>query len=312
MAATTLSNIDFQDEAFLDFVAAQIPDKVEFLTSGILVQNNDSMITNQVGQFANIPNYNKIDGDVERLTAATDLTVNALTTYKDRGVWLEIGKAWGAEDWTRWVTGADPMGEIASQVTNYFSRQLQTIYLNHLTGIFGSALSSSHSTGATYSGAKIDEDAVAGAKLKLGDNMSKLQRGILNSKVLQDAVNRKIANYDLAGDTFQSGNIASLMGMNVFADDGLTATASVYPSYFAAPGASFYSIREFNLDTDKDILKAGGTEYLRLRASVLIHTPGVQYNSSTVNPTNAQLATSGNWTKVAENKNIPIVQLKTL
>lgn len=314
MAATTLASLNFGDDFWLKHLTAKIYDKVEFLTSGILQKTDDPRITGATGRFVDIPSYAEYTTSFERLTAATDLGVNALSDIKDIGVWLEVGNAWGTEDWIRWIVGTDPREEVANQLSAYIARRIQEEFTGGvLTGVFATTLSSTHSTGATYSGANIDENGVVAAKQLLGDAQDKLTRGVANSKVLSDAVLRKIANYDLVGDTYQSGRIANLLGVQMAADDNLSATASVYPTYFAAPSAAIYGFREGpKVKVERNELKAGGTEYLVLTGSVLIHIPGVKYAGSTKNPTKAQLATGSNWSKVENTKNIPIVELKTL
>jgi len=317
MAATTIASLNFDDELFIKHMTALIPDKVAFLTSGILTNvSNDPQIASQSGQFLNMPRYAKFSGNTEQLTAATDLTVDPMSDVLDRSVWLERGKAWGSEDWIRWVAATEPLDEMAKQMSSYIAREIQYFFNSGvLPGTFATALASTHSTGTDYSGATIDLDAVIGAKKLLGDVSDELGVGVVNSKVFYDALKLKIATYEPLGtsEAFSSGRIGNLLGMSVAMDDNLTATSSVYPSYFGVPGSAVYAFRvNPRLEKWRNPLKAGGTDYLILTFSVAVHIPGCKYNSSTVNPSVAQLATGSNWTKVEATKNIKIVELKTL
>ena len=63
----------------------------------------------------------------------------------------------------------------------------------------------------------------------------------------------------------------------------------------------------------RDSATAGGVDGLIFRMSVLVHIPGVQWNGTVAsNPTDAQLATGANWTKIApDDKLIKLVQYKS-
>jgi hypothetical protein len=59
-------------------------------------------------------------------------------------------------------------------------------------------------------------------------------------------------------------------------------------------------------ETDRDIL-AKSQMPCRLTCTTVYHPVGAKWTVGTTNPTQAQLATIGNWTKVYELKNLGIV-----
>lgn len=338
MASTVITQIDFNSSAFKDIMLGVFTDKLGLLSSGILQTVPDAVISSQdKGYTVSIPHYNTISGDSDQITTGLTTTVNALATYKDIGVWAEREKAWGADQMIRVIAGADPMAEVARQVGEYLAVEAHKQAMSTITGVFATELATTHSTGGDFAGAEIEPGGVLAAKQKLGDNQDQLTEAVMNSKVYQDALkNGLIVNQvnNVSNDFYRTGMIGKMLGMNTTMSDKLTATSSVYPTYFAAPGAVIYKYRErpVSVETNANItrisvggiiadlekhrvaLTAGGQDVLILRYSLLTHVPGVQFDGTVAtNPTNTQLATATSWTKVAtDDKLIKIVELKTL
>ena len=339
MASTNLSNIDFNSSTWKDIFAGEFTDRLGFLTSGAMASVNDSVISpDDKGYTVTIPHWNTLSGDTDVITSSLTTTVNSLATYKDIGVWCEREKAFGADQLVKVVSGADPAAEIARQMAQYIANEVHKQAMNVLAGVFSVELATTHSTGSTFAGGTINTDGILTAKQKLGDNQDQLTIALLNSKVYQDALRDGIITNNVSGvsaEQFRSGMIGQMLGMNPVMTDKLTATSSVYPSYFAAPGAMIYKFRNrpVSIQSNANITRVnangiiadielyrnpttgGGQDILIMRYSAVTHVPGVQYDGSgtATNPTNAQLATAANWTKVAtDDKLIKIVELKTL
>lgn len=334
MASTILSDVNFLSEPFAATLQGEFTHRLGFLTSGVMSPIPSGLVKDQ-GYTAAMPKWNALDGDPDQITTSLSTTINNLTDVKDVDVWVEREKAWGADQMIRIVAGQDKdvTKEVARQLAQYWAGVLHNSGMQVLKGVFATALSSSHSTGSTYSGANITVEGGLAAKLKLGDNSDMLTTFLTNSKVKTDMVSDKIATYDKAAvDTYLSGEVLSFLGANVVTTDKLAAVSSVYPSYFAAQGSMAYTFRNrtqnaFNnsnvfsinaggINIEVEIARnstlAGGQDYIITRASYLVHVPGVKWNVGTTNPTNAQLATGSNWaTAYSDNKLIKIVELKT-
>ena len=339
MAATVLSDIDFNSSTWKDEVAGEFTQKLGFLTAGALREAPENMIGgNDKGYTTTFTAWDTLTGDVDRISGSYSTTVNSFGTWKDICVWCESEKAWGQEQIVNVVTGKDGMSEVARQVGEYVAGQVHAQSLSTLSGVFSVELATTHSTGNDYAGSTIDGAGVLAAKLKLGDNQDMLKIALMNSKVHNDGIaNGTITSQiqGVANEMFRSGQLGNLYGMTPVQTDKLTATASVYPSYFCAPGAMVYKLRPrsassqtngnltqisvggFNIELERHrvALSNGGQDVLIVRYSATTHVLGVQYDGSgtSSNPTNAQLATAANWTKVApDDKLIRIVELKTL
>lgn len=334
MASTILTDVNFQSQAFKDTMLGEFTDRLGFLTSGVLVEAPDQIISSDdKGYTVAIPKWNTLSGDSVQITTSTTTSINNLTDYKDVGVWVEREKAWGADQMLSVVAGKDATEEIARQLGQYGAIEMHRIALKVLAGVFATELATTHSTGATYTGATISTDAVIAAKQLLGDNFDVLSAIIMNSKVHSDAVKNQMVTFpagNVGNESFRSGTAGTILGLTPTVTDKLAAVASVYSSYISAPGSMLYKLRNrvtnrmtnanvykigaFEVELNREAKTGGGQDELILRFSGLAHVPGVAYVTTSVasNPTDAQLATGSNWDKVAsDDKLIRIVELKT-
>lgn len=332
MASTTLSDVNFLSAPFKDTLNGEFTDKLAFMSSGMIGSAN-GYITPDTGYFQKIPKWNPYAGDGTQITSGGTLTPDAMTDYVDQAVYVEREFAIGQEQWLKWIAGKDATSEFARQLAIILAKHSQRISLKVATGVMATALASTNSTGNTYIGSTISPQAVLGGKFLLGDNSGKLTDAIMHSKVYADALTDKIINWDKAqADSLNTGDTGAMIGMNPHMDDSLTATASVYPTYLGTQGSMIYLYRErqasdnsnanrmtinagniiVELEKYRDSLVSGGKDVVIVRYSAAFHVPGVAWSSATTNPTDAQLATGSNWTKKAETKNIPLVQIKTL
>lgn len=330
MASTILTDVNFNSQVFKDTMLGEFTDRLGLLTSGLMVEAPESVVSsNDRGYTVAIPHWNTLSGDSVQITTATSTTINNLTDYKDVGVWVEREKAWGADQMVSVVAGKDPTEEIARQLGMYGAIEVHRLALKTLTGVFTTALASTHSYNG--SGDVINPDSIVAAKLKLGDNSDMLKVIVMNSKVEADALKQKILTYDNAGvDSYATGKVGNLLGLIPTISDKLAAVSSVYSSYIAAQGAMIYKLRnrvtnrftnanqykigQFEVELNREAKTAGGQDELILRFSALTHVPGVAWQTGSVasNPTDAQLATGSSWSKVAtDDKLIRIVELKT-
>lgn len=332
MASTTLSDVNFLSAPFRDTLNGEFTDKLAFMSSGMISSAN-GYITPDTGYFQKIPKWNPYTGDGTQITSGGTLTPDAMTDYVDQAVYVEREFAVGQEQWLKWIAGKDATSEFARQLAFILAKHSQRISLKVVKGVMATALASSNSTGNTYIGSTISPQAVLGGKFLLGDNSDKLTDVIMHSKVYADALTDKIINWDKADpNSLQSGNTGSMIGLTPHMDDALTATASVYPTYIGTQGSIIYLYRErepsaetnanrmtiragniiVELEKYRDSLVSGGKDIVIVRYSAAFHVPGVAWSSATTNPTDAELATGGNWTKKAETKNIALAEIKTL
>jgi hypothetical protein len=314
-------------EVFTPYVIEQTTLRDAFLASGV-VQPMAELNATEGGDFVNVPFWKaNLTGDFEVLTDSTSLSPSKITADKQVGVILHRGRAWEARDLAALAAGSDPMAAIGAKVADYVANQRQKDLIKCLEGVFG-ALTGSDSP--AFSALRFDTSGmtalgprqVAKARSLLGDQGDKLTAVAMHSAVYYDLVERKAIDYVSTADargttTTQSGgtiagaygevSVPTYMGLRVIVSDDLAPSSTNYPVYFFTQGAIASGEQmAMETETDRDILAKSDAMSIDLHYTY--HPVGAKWNVSTTNPTQAQLATVGNWTKVYETKNIGIVR----
>ena len=337
MASTGLANVSYASSVFADTMKGTFTHKLEALNSGLLAEIPDEIVSpNQTGDFAGLPKWDTLSGSSTQITSSSTLTFQALADIGDVGVWVNRENGWSADQIVRMVAGKDPTIAVAEQLGEYLASECHRYALIVQAAVYGTALLTTHTTQSVYSGSTITKEAFVKAKRLAGDNASDLTISLLHSYVYQDAVLEGMV-IDYAGYSSQiaaTGKIPGLLGTTPYATDKLAAVSSVYPTLIGAPGSMIYKFRNYatlrntfsqqnqtvfnvgmgaTVETYRAALTNGGQDGIILRYSLLVHVPGVKWSSATTNPTDGQLGTGSNWTKVAtDNKTIRLVQLNTL
>ena len=329
MAQTALSDLNFQSALFKEALGATFTDKLKIYNQ-LLTQAPDSVISsNDRGQFVSLPTFNVSTDRMTQISTGTTLTPNKLTQRLERAAWLSREIAFSSEQINMVVAAQDPTEEAAIQLGTIIAKEVQAATISALTGVFTTALLSTHVLDDSSNTVSIDQ--LLAAKLKLGDSMSELAFMLTNSKVYGDMISKKMlveagANVNAA----ESGEVGRVLGMFVGAEDALTAAAGTYKSYLAAPGAVLYKFRTrpdqmytakigarvatpngiiADFEVDRSALSSGGVDTLIARVSFLVHPVGMRWTDATSNPSDTDLATGSNWTKAAtDDKLIKMVQ----
>ena len=305
-----------------------------FLSSGV-VQPMAELDASEGGDFINVPFFSaNLSGDFEVLTDSSSLTPGKITANKQVGVVLHRGRAFESRDLAALAAGADPMAAIATKVAAYVANQRQKDLIKCLEGVFGGLTSN---TGAAFIDLSFDKTGqtalgprqVAKARALLGDQGDKLTAVAMHSAVYYDLVERKAIDYitntearlstaatgassinaiagSIASAYAGDNSVPTFMGLRVIVSDDLAPTSSNYPVYFFTAGAIASGEQmALRTETDRDILAK--SDAMAIDLHYCYHPIGAKWGT-TVNPTQAQLATIGNWTKVYETKNIGIVR----
>lgn len=321
-------------EVFTPYISEQTTLRNNFIASGVVQPLAALNTSEDGGDFVNVPHWSaNLTGDLEVLTDSSSLTPGKITADKQIAVVLHRGRAFEARDLAALAAGADPMAAIGQKLGAYLANQQQADLLKTLDGVFGS-LTGGDSPAFdalrfdTSSPTALGPRQVAKARAILGDQGDKLTTVAMHSACYYDLVERKAIDYvlssEIAGgltpDTAQpdafAGSVAAsfgdvrvptYMGMRVITDDNITNSGGNYACYFFTPGAVASGEQAaLRTETDRDILAK--SDALSVDMHYIFHPVGAKYAVTTVNPTRAQLATVGNWSKVFETKNVGIVR----
>jgi hypothetical protein len=322
-------------EVFTPYVIEQTTLRDAFLASGV-VQPMAELNATEGGDYINVPFWKaNLSGDFEVLSDSTSLTPGKITADKQVGVILHRGRAFEARDLAALAAGADPMAAIGAKVASYVANQRQKDLIKTLEGVFGGLTSNS---GAAFASLSFDLTGmtalgprqVAKARALLGDQGDKLTAVAMHSAVYYDLVERKAIDYvtnteargggtvattgiapvfagSIAGAYGGDNSVPTYMGLRVIVSDDLVPTSTNYPVYFFTQGAIASGEQmAMQTETDRDILAK--SDAMSIDLHYCYHPVGAKWAVTTPNPTQAQLATVGNWTKVYETKNLGIVR----
>lgn len=312
MAATKISDV-IVPELFTQYVLNRTAEKSALWQSGIVgALDVDVAFGTQGGTTVNIPFWNDLSGDSEVLSDSTALTVNNITASKDIAILHARGKAWGANDLAKALSGDDPLGAVADLAADYWAREFQKITISTLAGAFAATSMGGNISdiSAGSGGAEIISGSTfVDAAYKLGDAVDRLTAVVMHSatmaKLAKDGLIETVRDADgvLLYHTF--------MNKRVIVDDGMPVASGTYTTYLFGEGALGYQDigAPVGVETDRDSL--AGNDVLINRQHFILHPRGVKWaGTSGLAPNNAGLATGTNWQRVYENKQIRMVAFK--
>ena len=256
MAMTgTFGGFVFDPEVFSEYMTEQPTWNDRILASGILVQDNTIMdLIGDKGNVATLPFYVPIDAEGDPALnndGETDNTPSEITGSKQTCMLIQRMKAWKAQDFTKELTGADPMTHVANSVSGYYrqvrAKDLMSIVdavlsldgmANHITDI-------SAVEGDPAEANKVDETTLIYAQQKaIGDSAENMGLLFLHSYMYARYKAMGLVDYNkytvpnaLAGDV----EMPTIGGFIPVVSDRFTVdtsgSAPVYKTYMIGSGS---------------------------------------------------------------------------
>lgn len=329
----TFGGFVFDPEVFADYMAEQPTWSNAIIASGILQE--DATIMNLIGSEGNVatlPFYKAMDiKDYEPYNndGLTDNVPKEIAGGKQTAMLIQRMMAWKAQDFTKELTGADPLQHIANSVNNYYQQVWEAELMNIVGAIMSLEDMKNHAmdisaTGGTVADAnKIDETTMIYAQQKaLGDMANGFGLAIMNSYILaryQALGLVEYAKYNNANGLTQEVNLPTINGLVVVTSDRFTVDASgdvpKYKTLIVGRGA-ILTARKTNYNepyyTNYDPESRAGIEKLYTKEGRVLHPNGFDLNVKNIaneSPTKEELGTSDNWTLAFNEKNIKIGQI---
>lgn len=254
----------FNPEAFGKYVDLIPKTKRNELLKSRALRSNPQIKQAFQGQtgvvYATLPMYGRLDGEALNYDGETDITATSTTTFDRSVVVIGRAKAWVERDFSEDITGgADFMGNVARQVSDYWDDIDQDTLLAILKGIFSM-------TGANnlkfVDGHTSEVDGEVGSttlnsaiQKASGDNKGKFSMVIMHSAVATNLENLNVLEYlkytDENGITRQL-QLATWNGRSVLIDDSMP-TVDVAPTYAITSDVA--------LDADKTYYTKAGEVY---------------------------------------------------
>ncbi|WP_439259492.1 major capsid protein [Lonepinella sp. BR2930] len=300
-------------EIFTKYVIQRTAEKSALWQSGIISQLPEAnLVAQNGGSVITMPFWEDLNGDSEVLSETTPLTVNKIKANSDVAILHARGKAWGANDLARALSGDDPLGAVSELAATYWVREMQKMALATLEGVFGADSMTGNLLDVSKvakEGGVISGSTFIDAAYKLGDEVDNLTAVAMHS-----ATAAFLAKQNLIETIRDADGVVlyqTYMGKRIIVDDGMPQAGGVYTTYLFGSGAIGYGevAPPMAVETDRNSLQ--GDDILIHRRHFILHPRGVKWKGSAGRaPDNAGLKTKTNWERVYDPKQIRIVSFK--
>lgn len=338
MAVVQLADVVIPNK-FLPYMTERTAALSAFVQSGIMVRSPqmDTLVTQSGGvkttALIAMPFWQDLSGARQVLSDTTPLTTNKILTSQDQAGKLGSGQGWSANDLVHLLIDGDPLAAVAELVASYWSRTDQTTLIQLLAGVFGASGMSGNilnifnedGVNANEDTEILNGDTVQDACQLLGDAKAKLTGMAIHSATETSLTKQGLIETIL--DANGKPTMSMYQGKRVVVDDSLpkragTTSGFVYTSYLFGEGAIAWGEQDLNavaiegghgtygLEMGRNA--AQGDTAMYSRRIYMMHPRGVKWAPLSLAgafPTDAELATAANWTRVWEQKNVRMVQV---
>lgn len=334
MARTGLfGGFAFDPEVFADYVAEQPTWSNAIIASGILQEDATIMdLIGDKGNVATLPFYRPVSIDTYsplNNDGKTNNTPQTVVGGKQTAMLIQRMQAWKVQDFTKELTGADPLQHVANSVANYYQQVWERELMNIADAVMGLAALADHKYDVTASGStvtdanKVDPTTMIYATQKaFGDSTNPVGIAIMHSAVYAryKALGLVDFNKYTVANTITDGVILpTINGMIPIVSDRYTVDTSgtnvVYKTTLVGQGA-FLTAPKTNYEepyyTDYDPETTAGVQKLYTKQGRVLHPNGVSIKATNIveeSPTFTELGTTANWDLAFDAKNVRIGQV---
>lgn len=334
----TFGGFDFDKEVFGQMMQEADYWSNPVLASGVIRQDSTIMdLIGTKGNVATIPMYNPLsiyDNNMSALNndGETDNTPVTIAGNKQTCMLIQRMKAFKAQDFTKELTGADPLGNVKGKVQNYYTQVWEDELMNIIGAVLGVAELADHVTdlsvtsGSIADTNKIDETTLIDAEQKaLGDMAGGLGLIVMNSKIYAAYKKLGLVEYDkyTVGNVIQQAvELPRIGGKLVKVTDYYTVDKSVsgfpvYKTFILGEGAILSADKnnyENQYSTNYDPETTAGVEKLYTKQGKVLHPNGLSLavdNIAKESPTKAELGNKNNWSLKFNHKNVKMGVIKS-
>lgn len=328
----------FDEEVFSDMMQEADHWSNPVMASGIVQQDSSIMdLIGAKGNVATIPMYKPLSIYDENMGALNNdgLTDNVpveITGDKQTCMLIQRMKAFKAKDFTKELTGADPLGNIKGKIQGYYTQVWEDEMMNIANAILALEALEDHvldlsvTSGTIEDANRINDTTLIDAEQQaLGDMAGGLGLMVLHSKIFAQYKKMKLVEYDkfTVGDAIKKEVILPHIGGKIplvtdfYTVDTTTAGFPVFKTFLFGEGA-FRSADKKNYEkqytTNYDPEKAAGTDMFYTKQGKVLHPNGISLavdNIAKESPTKAELGTAANWALKFNHKNVKMGVIKS-
>lgn len=339
MARTGLfGGFHFDEEVFTDMMQEADYWRNPILASGVV--RKDSSIMDSIGSKGNvatIPMYKPLnihDSGMEPLNndGMTNNVPVEIAGDKQTCMLIQRMKAFKAKDFTKELTGADPMNNIKGKIQSYYTQVWEAIMMKIAETVLGLDALEGHvldlSIKENTIGEKnlINETTMIDAEQQaLGDMAGGLGLVVMHSKIYASYKKLGLISYDkyTIGEALKREvQLTTINGKIPLVTDYYTLDATtpgfpVYKTFLFGEGAFLEADKtnyENQYTTNYDPETSAGTDKFYTKQGKVLHPNGISINADNVageSPTDAELGTKENWALKFNPKNVKMGLIKT-
>lgn len=321
---------EFDEEVFTGMMQEEDYWKNPILASGIVQQDNSIMdLIGEEGNVATIPIYKPLDANEDGMEALnndgeTNNTPIEISGNKQTCMMIQRMKAFKAKDFTKELTGADPMTQIKNKIAGYYQQVWENEMMNIAKAVLGVTALKEHvldlGEKAIDAGSVYDIGQAA-----LGDMADGLGLMVMHSMIYKEYQKMGMVDFDkyVIGEVIQKEvTLPTIAGKHILVTDrytsnGLTGTNAVYSTFLFGEGA-FLSCDKKNYEkqytTNYDPETAAGIDKFYTKQGKVLHPNGLSLavdNIEKESPTFAELGTSSNYALKFNTKNVKMGLIKS-
>ena len=318
----------FDEEVFAGMMQEVDYWKTPIIASGIVQQDSSIMdLIGEKGNVATIPIYKPLDAYASGMEALnndgeTDNTPVEITGDKQTCMLIQRMKAFKAKDFTKELTGADPLTLIRNKIAGYYAQVWESELMNVAKAVLGVAALSDHVLDLATGSKEIDAGTIYDAEqAALGDMADGLGLIVMHSAIYTQYKKLNMVEFDkytVNGVIKQEITLPTIAGKHVLVTDNFTKDDTTYLTYLFGEGA-FLSCDKTNYEnqytTDYDPETAAGIEKFYTKQGKVLHPNGLSLavdNIAKESPTKTELGTVANWALKYNTKNVKMGLIKSV
>ena len=328
----------FDEEVFTDMMTEADYWSNPILASGIVRQ--DASIMDAIGakgNVATIPMYTPLNIHDDNMGALnndgnTNNTPVEVAGNKQTCMLVQRMKAFKAKDFTKELTGADPLTQVKNKIQNYYTQVWEDELMNIAQGILGVTALADHVTDLSIKSGSIGEaNKIAATTLidaeqaALGDMAGGLGLIVMHSKIYAAYKKLGLVEFDkyTVGNAIQQEITLPRIGgklvkvTDYYTLDNSTVGYPIYSTYLFGEGA-FLSCDKNNYEnqytTSYDPETAAGTDKFYTKQGKVLHPNGLSLAVDSIaneSPTKAELGNKANWALKFNHKNVKMGVIRT-
>ena len=323
------------------YVSEAIKERSQFIKSGAIVRNS-LLDAREGGTRIQVPEFNPVSPTEEIIdgTATWGTSGAGYLTPQKIGTGTQIATichrafSYAVDDSAVLAAGEDPMLHIRNQLADAINKLNSARLYNHLAGLFGTALSG-HSldkaVGATSGQAEanfLTAANVAEARSVLGERGDELDILVVHPSVAYYLYQVGMLTFSTSalsasgavtwgggGVGVGAREVGEFAGCRVIVDSQVnindptsSGNRQEFRCYMMKSGTILEGVQQdLRIEADRNVLSK--QDVLSVDYHSTYHVMGTKWGNAADNPTNAVLATSGNWSATYDIDLIPMVQL---